>query len=252
MSRLFKPIVAFQLKHFIEDSNFSFSYAYKPMNQFQYSVAIQGINSSVENKGQMAVSDFKYSILSHHLVSLEGEISLVENVSLFASLFYEEPEKKAKEKKWITGGIKSHLTFSFLAYFQENLAEESKTLFTLGYTKTMENHSDKNISNPVIENLESLFSRAFMWKEALSASIEYQNKNLFHGFLSRFRANYALDNGYYAIALENYFYFMPYFRLYLSGDRIFHFSNKTVKSGTSVIEKYKGLSRLLLGVQYVF
>ena len=132
------------------------------------------------------------------------------------------------------------------------MAEESKTLFTLGYTKTIENPSDKHTNNPVLEDLESIFSRAFMWKEALSASIEYQNTSLFHGFLSRFRTNYALDNGYYAIALENYFYFMPYFRLYLSGDVIFRFSNEAVQSGTSDIEKYEGLSRLLVGVQYVF
>ena len=97
LNRFFKPVVAFQLKHFVEDSNVSFSYAYKPVNQFQYAISTQGgggINLSSGAKEQIVISDFEYSILSHHLVSLEGEISLVENISLFASLFYEEPEKK--------------------------------------------------------------------------------------------------------------------------------------------------------------
>ena len=267
LNRFFKPTVAFQIRHFIEDSNVSFSYAYKPVNQFQYAVLLKQhnldlsddkkdhkkSNSPDDKKDQMIIEGFKYSILSHHLASLEGEIALAESVSLFASLFYENPEK-TYEKRWISDNFESHLTFSFLAYFQEKLAEGSETLFTLGYTKTMDDPSGKHTSNAWTEDLEPAFGRGFDWKEALSASIEYQNTNLFQGFLFRFRTNYALDNDFYALALENYFYFTPYFRMYLSGDAVFRLSNnRNVKKGTSSIEKYEDLSRrLLVGVQYVF
>lgn len=251
LERFLKPIIAFQVRHFIKDSNVSLSYAYKPINQFQYSINLQENNLSSDNKNPFVVNDFKYSVLSHHLASLEGEIVLAKNLSLFASLFYEKPEKKQQEQKWFTDDFESHLTSSLLLYFQENKGEESNTLFTLGWTKTMENRSQEEISNTVTEDLESVFSRSFLWKEALSASIEYQNKILFHGFLLRLRVNYALDNGIYALSYENYFHLTPNVQMYFSGDHLF--SNKvSLKSNTSSISKYKDLSRLVVGGRYVF
>ena len=166
-------------------------------------------------------------------------------------MFYEKPEKK-EYGDWISDGFESHLTGSILLYFQENLGEESKALFTLGYTKTIEDRSYKQISNAVTEDLEQTFSRGFNWKEALSASVEYKNKNLFQGFLFRFRANYALDNGFYALALEQYFNFTPHIQIYLSGDVLFRFSDKDLKKDSSSIKKYRKLSRLLVGGKYVF
>ena len=253
IERFFKPILAFQIKHSLKNSNVSFSYAYKPVNQFQYSVIQKGIVPTPKKKlkQQFTISDFKYSIVSHHLASLEGEIVLDEGFSLFASLFYEDSEKLQQGKKWINDDFESHVTFSLLSYFEENLGEKSKTLFTLGYTKTMEDGSKKNISNRITENFESILSRAFDWKEAISLSVEYQDKNLLQGLLFRFRGNYALDNAFYVLALENYLNLTPHIQMYLSGDILFHFSDE-LKKGSSSISKYKDLSRLLLGGKYVF
>ena len=98
--------------------------------------------------------------------------------------FMRSRKKKTYKGEWISDESEPHLTFSFLAYFQEKLAEGSETLFTLGYTKTLDGLSDT--SNTLTEDLESVFRRGFLWKEALSASIEYQNKNLFQGFFISF------------------------------------------------------------------
>ena len=252
INRFFKPLLAFQVKHFIESSSVAFSYAYKPVNQLQYSVFVEGINLSDSVKNRLTINQFKYSVLSHHLASLEGESSLSENLSLFASLFYEKPEKITLEKGWVSDPFESHLTFSLLAYFEEKWEEHTKTLFTLGWTKTLPSRSQDEMSNVVTESLEPSFGRGFDWKEALSASIEYQNESLFQGFLFRFRANYALDNKFSSIALENYFYFTPHIRMYVSGDAPFQLSDENLNKDKSSVEKYKNLHRLLVGMQYVF
>ena len=254
LNRFFKPVVAFQLRHFIKNSNISFSYAYKPVNQLRYSIRrrqMDPLNDSSDSGG-LAFDRFEYSVLSQHLASLEGEIVLAESFSLFAGFFYEKPEKKERRNGWFSDDFEPHQTFSLLAYFQEKSEGESNTLFTLGWTKTIEDQSSKNTNNAVTEDFESYFGRAFMWREALSASVEYYNKNLLQGLLFRFRANYAIDNRSYALALENYIYLTPYIRMYLSGDRIFRSSNTNVKTGTSSISQYKDLSRVLIGGQYVF
>ena len=229
----------------------AFSYAYKPVNQLNYSILMQGTNLS-DSSDQLTVKDFNYSVLSHHLTGLEGEIALAENLSVFASLFYEKPQNKPTPGDWVSDEFESHTTLSLLAYFQENWGEDLKTLFTLGWTKTIENRSQKAKSNIWTEDVEKLFGRSFNWKEAISGSVEYQNKNWLEGFLMRFRANYALDNGFYALAWENYFYLTKHIRMYLSGDGIFRSSKDKSPVGSSSIEDYEGLSRLLVGAQYVF
>ncbi len=252
IERFFHPVAAFQIKRFIGDSNISFAYAYKPVNQPQYAFLVQGIDLSSEKKGLLKVNDFQYFILSHHLANFEGEIALAEHASLFASLFYESPEKKSYGKGWLSDDFESHLTFSLLAYFQEKLTDESETLFTVGYTKTINSSLNKRASNTVTDDLERFFGRSFIWKEALSASIEHQNTNWLKKVLFRFRANYALDNDFYGLASENYFYLTSRLRMYLSGDLIFRLSERAIPKGGSAIEKYKNLSRVLLGAQYVF
>ena len=251
IKRFFKPTLAFQIKHSLKNSNVSFSYAYKPVNQFQYAVLFQGISRSKKVKSHFTISDFKYSIASHHLASLEGEIILDGGFSLYASLLYENPEKLKYGKKWFSDDFESHVTFSLLSYFEEDLGEKSKTLFTIGYTKTMEDSSTKHSSNLITEHFEQALGRAFDWREAVSLSVEYQDKNLLQGLLFRFRGNYALDNNFYAIALENYLNLSSHIQVYLSGDVFFHFSDDLKKESSS-ISKYKDLSRLLVGGKYVF
>ena len=252
VKRFLKPTIAFQVEHLLKSSKLSLSYAYKPINQFQYSVFFKKFNLSSGERNQFTVDGFQYSILSHHLVSLEGESVLDENVSLLASLLYEKPENRIYEKDWISDKFESHLTFSLLASFYEDLGKASKALLTLAYTKTMENHLQRQISNIVTEDFEEVFGRSFYWKEALGASLEYQNKDWLHGFLFRFRTNYALDNGFYSLALEQVFYLSSHLQMYLSGDMIFRLSDHLFREGTSSIKKHKDLSRLLVGGKYVF
>ena len=246
--------MAFQIKHSLDYSNVLLAYAYKPVNQLQYFVSFQGADLS-NNISSFIIKDFNYSIVSHHLISFEGEAVLGKGFSLLTSLFYEKPEKQEKKRyelNWISDEFEPHLTFSLLSYFEENFGEESKTLFTLGYTQTIESRSKNNISNIITEDLEQAFGRGFNWKKALSASVEYQNKSLFQGFLFRFRASYALDNNFYALAMESYFNLSPHIQVYVSGDSPFRLSQSHTRQGTSSISKYKGLSRLLLGGKYVF
>ena len=149
-------------------------------------------------------------------------------------------KKKTYEKNWISDEFEPHLTFSVLAYFQEKFGDLSDTLFTVGWTKTIENTSQQDTSNVVTEDFEEVFSRSFLWKEALSATVEYKDK----GFLFRLRGNYALDNNFYNLAFENYFYLTSRVRLYFSGDLNFRFSDEALKKGSSSISQYKDLSPL--------
>ncbi|MCZ0932847.1 MAG: hypothetical protein OXJ52_06830 [Oligoflexia bacterium] len=256
IDRFFKPTLAFRLEHFIENSSINFSYAYKPVNQLRKAVFVKGINLSESSANSLTVTDFKYFVLSHHLMSLEAETKLSQNVSLFVSVFYERPEQEQHEQDWISDSFSPHLTYSVLAYFQEKWEKDKKTLFTLGWTKTVDNQSDLT-ANPVTSDFRELFNRNFDWKHAIGASIEHENKQLFQGFLFRFRTNYALDNQNYYFVLENYFYLTPHIRLYLAGDLFFRFSNTETPFNSSNINSSnspdKGkYNRILLGGQYVF
>ena len=247
-----KPVIAFQIKHSVKISNVSFSYAYKPVNQIQYSGLFKGPNLSIETKEDFAVQDFRYSLVPHHIATFEAETVFNKRFSLYTSFLYERPEKKLYEEKWISDGFEPHLTFSIISYFQEKLDRASKALFTFGYTKTIENNSYKQSSNILIEDLEEIFGRGFNWKEAVSFSMEYQSQEIFRGLLFRFRANYALDNHFYVLAMENYFNLTPRFQFYLSGDALFRLSEGLLDKNTSAIHKYSDLSRLLMGAKYVF
>ena len=256
INRFFKPAIAFRVQHFIKSSSVNFSYAYKPINQFQKAVSLKSINVTNMESDKLpshlfTVTNFKYLILHHHLASLEAETYFSENVSLFTSVFYEKPEQKEQGQEWISDSFSPQVTFSAVAYFQEKWEKDQKTLFTLGWTKTVDSPSDLS-SNPILSEYRKEFNRNFDWKSAISASIEHENKQLFQGFLFRFRTNYALDNHFYHFMLENYFYFTSHLRVYLSGDLLFRLSNKKQPVNSSAIEQYDGLHRFLLGGQYVF
>ena len=255
INRFFKPAIAFNVRHFIQNSSINFSYAYKPINQFQKAVFLKSVNVTdiKPNKlpSVLTVTNFKYLILHHHLASLEAETYFSENVSLFTSVFYEKPEQKEQEQEWISYNFAPHVTFSVIAYFQEKWEKDQKTLFTLGWTKTVDSPPALD-SNPILSEYRKEFSGNFDWKSAVGASIEYENKKMFQGFLFRFRANYALDKHFCHFMLENYFYFTDQVRVYLSGDLLFRLSSKKPPVNGSAIEQYDGLNRFLLGGQYVF
>lgn len=253
INNLLKPLIALQIKHSVKISDVSFSYAYKPVNQLQYSGIFRGPNLSSETKEDFVIQDFKYSLVSHHIATFEVETVFNKKFSLYTSFLYEKPEKKIYKKKWISDGFEPHLTFSVISYFQENF-KDAKTLFTFGYTKTIENKSSKQSSNRLTEDLEDLFGRVFNWKEAVSFSMEYQSQEILKGLLFRFRANYALDNHLYVLSLDNYFNLNSHIQLYLSGDALFRLSEEeeSLNKDSSAMDRYSHLSRLLAGVKYVF
>ena len=139
---------------------------------------------------------------------------LTKNVSLFASAFWEQPEQTKSEKSWISDNFSSQVTYSLIAYFQEQWEEELKTLFTIGWTKTVDSSLSDTATNPILSEYKEIFNRAFDWKSAISASIEHENKQIYKGLLFRFRTNYSLDNQIYQFIFENYLYFTPQIRLY--------------------------------------
>ena len=260
IKRFLKPTLAIQLKQSIshlKNSSISLSYAYKPSNRLQYAIFLPttgGINLSSPLKQKAGFTDFDYALVTHHLASLEGELVLArtpsEKFSVFASVFYEYPLplKKPFGQRWFTDSHEPHFTFSLFSYFEEKIEEHLKILFTVGYSKVIEDRPDFN--DDFRESWEPVFAKDLDWKHALSTSVEYQNSD--RGFLSRLRMSYTLDNGFYVLALDNEFSLTSHFKIYLSGDVLFKFSENPVEKGTSNIYKYKDLSRLLIGGKGVF
>ncbi|MCY4321354.1 MAG: hypothetical protein OXC37_02980 [Bdellovibrionaceae bacterium] len=251
IKEFFKPSLAFRFQHFVNNYSINFSYAYKPINQFQKVVKIEGLDLSTSSKSSFNITNFRYFVLSHHLASLESETALSKRFSLFTSLFWEQPEQRRNKVNWLSDDFLSHLTYSLMVYFKEKWEKDKKTLFTLGWTKTVEKTSDL-ASNPVIIDFRDVFKRNFNWKSAVSASIEHEDKTMPVSFLSRFRVNYALDNQFYQFILENYLYLSSHLRIYVSGDLFFRFSKESIPANSSSIKQYDGLSRILFGGQYVF
>ena len=253
LKKFIKPNFAVQFKNSIESLKINFSYAYKGMNQLKRAFLAQGANLSDLIEDEQTES-FKFKKLdyfsnSHHLASLETELKLDQPVSLFASFLYEHPEEYKLSKDWWSSDFPSHYTFSFLAYFQEQRMED--TLFTIGWTKTTEPHSSFS-THTFTNDFRELLAKNLDWKSAISASVEHENKDLYEGVLLRLRANYALDNQFYHLILENYIYFNSYFRFFLSGDLLLRFSDRPISIGSSSIKRYQGLNRILIGGQYVF
>ena len=248
LKKFIKPNFAVQFKNSVEESFYiNFSYAYKGMNQLQKAFLLRGDDlSSLDSTFQIEKID--YFSNSHHLISLETELVIDKLVSFFASFTYDRPENRVLPKDWWSTKFPHHYTVSLLAYFREKSIEN--TLFTLGWTKTTDlSQSDENL---VLADFREIFTRNLDWKSALSASVEHENKNLYDGVLFRMRGNYALDNHFYHLILENYFYFSKYFRFYISGDILLRFSDRSLSLKSSSIKKYKGLNRILIGGQYVF
>ena len=247
-----QPLLAFQVYHQLSYSELFLSYAYKPRNQLQFFVQSEGISLSDSNS-DITITGLDYDTVKHHLVTMESEIYLDDNFSIFASLFYERPEKLEVQDNWVTDGFEPHLTTSFLIYFKENLKNVGRTVFTLGYIQSFESQSKVDTSNIITEDLELIFGLGVnYWKHALSWSMEYWTEKILSGFQFKFRLNYALDNQIYATIFDTSVYVTPSLRAYVSGDIILRFAEHPIKSGTSLISKHRDLSRILLGVKYVF
>ena len=210
----------------------------------------QGPMPETEIDMKPKIKDVKYYLLSHHLIGLEGEIALSKGFSLLGGFFYELPEKKPKETGWqIVNPLDPNLNLSLIAFLEEELNNRSKTLFTLGWTKTIKNRSREIGKNEALSGGNLLF-----FQSALSASVEYQDQNVLEGFLARFRANHALDNSFSLLSLEKELSLSQNLRVIAGGDLIFRLLNKNkgFKADSSHVKAYKSLSRLLVGGKYVF
>lgn len=249
--RLLKPVIAFQVKHDSYISKLTVSYAYKPVNQLRYSGLFKSLDLSQNISDKLTIKNLKYNITSHHLASLESKIFLADHISLYTSLIYEKPEQ-IKATKWISDASEPHFTLSVVSHIQDTIKDLFTVLFTIGYVQTAETAVYKEQSNSLTEDLEEVFGRHFNWKQAFSMSLEYHTNQFLQGVLFRLRANYAIDNGIYAIALENHFYLSSVLKLSLSGDVLFRLSDKKLQKSSSSIKKYLDLSRLYLGASYVF
>jgi len=252
LKKFIKPQWAIQFKNSMEVLNINLSYAYKGINQLKKALKVQGANLSDLDLDDAQTFQFKkldYFSNSHHLTTLETELKFDQFVSLFASFLYEKPDHYKLSKDWWSADFPAHSTFSLLAYFRER--KEGNTLFTIGWTKTKE--LEPMVSSPSLtDDFREWLSQNLDWKSAISASIEHENKDVYEGILLRLRGNYALDNQFYHLSLENYLYFNSYLRFFLSGDLILRFSERPIPTNSSSIKKYSGLNRILIGAQYVF
>lgn len=253
-SLFLKPMFGFQVKHKLPHSELSVAYAYKTINQLQYSVLLEKISLSElteDTKGNVAISDLRYDMGYHHLSTIEIKVNPVDSMSFFASAFYEKPVRKALEKGWTHDSFESHLTTSLHTRIQKETPLD-RTSFTLGYLKVFESKLRSDKSNLITEEIEFLFGRGFEWASAVSFSLEYYAKRLFNGYNLNLRLNYALDNKYYFVGFENNFQLTSGFSSYISGDMLFRLAGSDNNRSFSSIGKYKDLSRILLGVKYVF
>ena len=249
-----KPAIAFQLKHQLPHSELSLAYAYKTANQLQYSVFLEAINlSDLNDKNRdIVVKDLQYTLGYHHLTTLEFKLQPLDAMTFFASLFYENPDKRSYKPGWTYDDFESHLTTSMHLRFKKETGE-NQTVITLGYAKVFESQLREDKSNLITEDIELFFGRGFDWIEAASFSLEYYTKKILSGYDFKFRLNYALDNKFYLVNFENDFYITPHFLTYLSGDILFRLARDSETAiNSSAIMRYKDLSRVVFGVKYVF
>jgi len=248
-----QPLFAFQIYHKLSHSEVALSYAYKPKNQIQFFVQSKGIDLSTKDSSAIKIHDLDYKTVQHHLLTIESEMYIDNHFSVFASLFYERPQLLETDEDWVSDHFEPNLTTSFLVYFKEDLKQFGKTIFTLGYIKNFESQNQMESSNVLTEDLELIFGMGInSWRHALSWSMEYQTDLLLSGFQFNFRLNYTLDNQIYAAIFDTSLYLKPYFKTYISGDVLFRFSQEPIANNTSLVSRYQDLSRVLLGIKYVF
>ena len=282
---LLKPSGGIQIKHKLPYSTLSLSYAYKTANQLHYSVLATAANPSGDSgrsDGKLNLSelpdlpsletasteeptkkpdlklfhikDLMYSLNYHHLTTLEAEMFPASDLSIIGSITYENPEDiPSKGSSWISENKESHLTASILLQVEETVSSQSEAFFTLAYSNVFEIDRRTANSNAWIEPYEAYFTGGTDWKNALAMSLEYRTRAFFQENQFNIRLNYALDNKLYLLSLENRLFISPAFRIYLAGDLFFLPSrSNTVFPSSSYIIRYKNLSRVIAGAEYVF
>ena len=275
-----------QIRHKLPHSRLSLSYAYKTSNQLHYSVLAVAANpseksslsdeklnlselpdlpspreaSSKEEQAEKSslklfhIKDMMYSLNYHHLTTLEAEMFPSPYVSLIGSVTYENPEElPSRGSSWISEDRESHLTASVLLQMEETINSQSDAFFTLAYSNVFEIDRRTANSNAWIETYESYFTGGTDWKNALAVSLEYRTRAFFKENHFNVRLNYALDNKLYLLSFENRLFISPAFRVYLAGDLfLLPFRDKAVFPSSSYIIRYKDLSRVIAGAEYVF
>ena len=247
-----KPSVALNFRHEMEFSQLSLSYAYKPINQFQYSVLVDKVNLSQFNY-ENVIKDYNYSLGYHHLISLDAKIFPMSHFSFLGTLIYEYPEKLSYPSGWVYDNLESHLVTNVMMTYKEGVEGVEETLVTFGFIKLFESNIREEKSNSFTEDFEFIFGREIKWKNALSVSVEYKTKKWLYGYHLKFRLNHSLLNENYLASFENQFFVLPALQFYVSGDLIFKlFDDPQEDDDTPFMNRYKDLSRFLTGVRYVF
>ena len=280
MMDILKPAAGFQIKHELPFSRLSLSYAYKPSHELHYSVLMVAANKSDGKEGAserlnlselpdlprldqktqaekpklFSIKDFDYSLTYHHLATLEAEMMPLPYFSVIGSLIYENPENlPLKGTAWVSKNRESHLTTAVLLQMEDSIDSQTEAAFTVAYSHVFEIDSRTANSNVWLEPYESYFTGGTDWRHALAASLSAKTKALFKGYDFNIRLNYALDNKLYLINFENKAFISPDFRFYISGDLFFRLSEKTILSSSfSDIIRFQELSRIIVGVEYVF
>ena len=269
-----KPAFAFQINHKTRFSGLSLSYAYKPVNRPHYSVLIPKTNLSSlpsvpdifsldedELKESLPkkppiyhIKNLNYTFPHHHLATLEAEMLPSPYLSLIGSLTYENPESiDPPGPLWVSQDRESHLTAAFLLRVKDSINKQEAVFFNLAYSDVFEIESRAPNTNVWLKEYQYYFAGGKDWRNSLATSLEYSTKAFLKGYDFNIRLNYALDNKLYLLSFENSAYFSSSLRVYISGDLFLKFAEKRASSfSSSYITRYRNMSRIIAGAEYVF
>ena len=255
-----KPVLALKAQSAPAHFQISLSYSYKPVHQFQYSAIVGPSNLT---GGLVEFDKLDYSLIYHHLAGLEMKVSPAPELSLLGSAVYEDLKQESffsneKDRYWLST-IRPGRSFiaGLLIRYEEKTAQEERTRVDLGYLKVF-SRLDEEIPQPKTDSAwidrmsQSFLKGKFLWKHALSLSLEHWVNNCLEGCQFKFRLTHAIDNKVYHAAFENRLNLLPSIQAHLSGDVLFQLPDKAVKTGSSSVQRYKNQSRILTGVRYVF
>ena len=248
-----QPALALQLLHELPYSELMLSYAYKPMNQLHYSAQINEIDLSSTLQFSNVIQALRYSIVHHHLGSLEARIFPLRNFLLYGNISFEKSEFIENPKNWISDQLRSQISTSTLVNYRTWHSPYVSTDLTFSYLKIFGAHLEQTKNNNhFTKDMEFLFGKNFDWKDAISFALRYRNDTWFSGYRFKFRINYALDNKMFMINFSNEVGLFEHIQTYFSGDMLFRTSGDHPSASSSAIIQSKNLSRFLMGARYVF